>query len=646
MLAVFICLLTLVASSLAFSPSGLYAPGKAVCPGNSSLIRQADSISESEAEWIQKRQEKTSLAVLEYLHNVGFDESDLSLLADANQSVNLAVAFSGGGLRAMLSGAGQYAALDNRTSSDGLGGVLQSASYVAGLSGGAWLLGLLVMQNFPSIDEVVLEDPYDVWNLTSGHSLIDTSDYVGLIWDVVVDNYNAAVTHARYWNTPKGEGIGSNVKSKADAGFETSFTDIWARALAHWLYPEGTNNWLEGVTWSDIRGISSFANHDMPFPLVTALARKPDSLEYNLNSPIVEFNPFEMGSFDTSIDTFHDIKYLGTQVKNGVSNGTCIQGFDNTAFVVGTSSSLFNEYLDTLVCDDCNTYNFVIKYFLKRLLTSMSNNHEDIALYKPNPFYGSEYSKSDNITTNDTLYLMDGGLAGEVIPLSTLCVKERALDLVFAFDNNGPAWPNGESIVSTYERQFTYEGKSTVFPYVPGESTFGYYNLSAKPTFFGCDAKNLTDLTKDGVVPPIVIYIANRPYEFYSNESTTKLTYTDQEKKGMIANGFDVASQMNGTFGEDLRFCVGCAMIKREQERQDIEPSDECQKCFESYCWDGRVYEDPDYYPPINFTGDGLTNSSMSLWGNNSYILSFYATSTLTSTSLFTKIYNWIKSFL
>lgn len=636
---------TLFRLAAAFSPSGGYAPGKASCPSNSSFIREGKSISQSEADWLKSRHEKTELAIVDYLENVGLEDFDLSLVKDANLSINIALAFSGGGYRAMLSGAGQLAALDNRTADGGLGGVLQSSSYIAGLSGGSWLLGLLYLQNFPSVDEVVLENPYDVWNLTAQRSLVDTSDYYSLLWSIVTTNYNAAITHARYWIYGSNQGLENDLETKEAAGFPTSLTDLWGRGLAHQLFPQGTNNWLSGVTWSDIRQISSFSSHDMPFPLITALARRPDSLVYDLNSPIVEFNPYEMGSFDTSINTFHDIKYLGTKVNNGVTNGTCIQGFDNAAFVLGTSSSLFNQYLNTLVCDDCHTYSGLMKYFLKRFLTYMSKNLIDVALYKPNPFFGSKYSKSDNITSSETLYLIDGGLAGEIIPLSTLMVKERALDLVFAFDNNGPEWPNGMSIVNTYRRQFTYEGNSTVCPYVPGESTFGYFNLTAKPTFFGCDAKNLTDLAKGGVVPPVVVYIANRPFEFYSNTSTTMLTYTDAEKKGMITNGFDVANQLNGTFGEDLPVCIGCAMIRREQERQGIEQSDQCKDCFESYCWDGQTYEDSQYYPPINFTGDGLTNGTMKLWGNNSYIASASTTTSLTPPSTLSKIFSWFKSW-
>lgn len=635
MLVHFLSFHLLVALALATSPSGLYAPGSSTCPKNSSLIREANSISDAEADWVQLRHEKTDLAVLEFVENA-LDDFDPSLFDQANLSVNIAIAFSGGGLRAMLSGAGQLAALDNRTTLGDLGGVLQSATYIAGLSGGAWLLGLLAMQNFPSIDEVVLEDPYNVWDFTASNSLLRSSNLIGLGWAVATNDYDQAISYLRYWNTPQGEGIGDNIEAKENAGFPTSVTDAWGRALAHQLFPEGNNNWLSGATWSDIRRIRAFANHQMPFPLVTALARRPGSVEYNLNSPIVEFNPFEMGLFDTSINTFHDIKYIGTKVNNGLTNGTCVQGFDNTAFVVGTSSSLFNQYLNTLVCDECNT-NAIVKFFLRRFLLYMSRERLDVALYLPNPFYGSEYANSGNITASDTLYLIDGGLAGEIIPLSTLMVTERNLDLVFAYDNNGPEWPNGESIINTYERQFTYEGRSTVCPYVPGESTFGHFNLSSKPTFFGCDAANLTALTKNGVVPPIVVYTANRPFEYYSNTSTSKLTYTDNEKKGMVTNGIDTASQLNGTYG-NLQVCVACAMIRREEERQGKEQSDQCKECFQQYCWDGQTYEDPEYYPPVNFTGEGLTNDSMTLWGDNAYIEVAPSSTTLIGT-----IFTWIK---
>lgn len=72
---------------------------------------------------------------------------------------NIGIAFSGGGYRAMLNGAGAVAAFDSRTpnstSNGKLGGLLQSATYIAGLSGGGWLLGSMYMNNFTSIQNII-----------------------------------------------------------------------------------------------------------------------------------------------------------------------------------------------------------------------------------------------------------------------------------------------------------------------------------------------------------------------------------------------------------------------------------------------------------------------------------------------------------
>lgn len=607
--------LSVIATGLCSSPSGNYGPAPVACP-DTDLLRNSLGISSHEQEWVAERHKKTLAAISDFVANAGLQVDDDVL----NSDINVALGFSGGGYRAMFSGAGQLAALDNRTAAEGgLGGVLQSATYIGALSGGAWLLASLAMQNFPLIDEVVLEDPYDLWNITTDRQLVNQTNYLALGWDALWDDYNAMLTHANYWDTPSGKGIKADIAAKEKAGFPTSLTDTWGRGLAHQLFPKGSNNWMNGATWSDIRNISAFANHDMPFPLVSALARRPLLLDYNLNSPLVEFNAFEMGSFDTLINSFFDIAYLGTKVQDGLPNGSCIAGFDNSAFVLGTSSSLFNEFLNTLVCPTCTGVNALVKPIVRNILENMSKNHEDIALYKPNPFFDSQFVASDNISSSETLYLMDGGLAGEIIPLSTMMVKERDLDVVFAYDNNGAEWPDGSAVINTYERQFLYEGQSTVCPYIPGQSTFLYYNLTAKPTFFGCDRLNLTDLVKDGVYPPLMIYTANRPFEYYSNQSTLKLEYNDFEKKGMIQNGFDVASRLNGTIDASWNTCVACAMVRRAEERLGKEQSEECQKCFQEYCWDGSLHEEP-FARDVNFTLDGLTNALMTLWGNSTYI--------------------------
>lgn len=125
----------------------------------------------------------------------------------------------------------------------------------------------------------------------------------------------------------------------------------------------------------------------------------------------------------------------------------------------------------------------------------------------------------------------------------------------------------------------------------------------------------MTSLTDNIYDVPLVIYNANRPFSYWSNTSTYKLKYSDQEKESMIANGYNVASRMNGQLDDEFAACIGCAIIRREQERQGIEQSKQCQRCFEKYCWDGTVYKDA----PLgdNFSNEGLTKSAQYYNANN-----------------------------
>ncbi|KAM9923832.1 hypothetical protein OXX59_004936 [Metschnikowia pulcherrima] len=601
-----------------------YAPTAVRCPSNDSMIREANSISMQEAAWLRLRHVKTDAAIRRYLNRTGVEYTAARFDAQNNsRPINIALAFSGGGLRAMLTGAGELAALDSRSAradEDGLGGVLQSSSYITGLSGGSWLLSSLVYQNWPTVDEMVFENPNNVWDYNTINTFVNTTEPLDMMLNFAFTNYEKTLARMAWWNMPNGHGVHNDMRRKREAGFSVTATDAMGRGLAHSLFPRGTDNWLESATWSGIRDIRAFANQDMPFPIVTALARWPHSLKYDLNSPIVEFNPYEMGSFDRSINTFHDIRYLGTPVANGVPRGLCQRGYDNAAFVMGTSSSLFNQFLNTLACPDCDSLNKVVKYFVRKFLEFMSRQRLDVAWFEPNPFFASQHAASERIKTSKTLYMMDGGLAGELVPLSTIAVKERELDLVFAFDNEGPGWPDGTSLINTYQRQFLNEGASTVFPHVPGQSTFLHHNLTAKPTFFGCNASNLTALAKDGVMPPIVVYVANRPYEFYSNTSTFKLTYSDRQKKGMVTNGFNVATRGNRTAAPDWPTCVGCAMVRRAEERSNVTQSEQCRQCFQNYCWDGSLYAAGNYSAPRHFSADGLTDEPMELDTHNKYI--------------------------
>jgi lysophospholipase len=239
----------------------------------------------------------------------------------------------------------------------------------------------------------------------------------------------------------------------------------------------------------------------------------------------------------------------------------------------------------------------VLLSLAQSILTDLGNDNDDIAIYEPNPFFNITETSS-SVTKSKYLDLVDGGEDNQNIPLYPLIQPARNVDAIMAFDNSADTdfnWPNGSSLVWTYERQFNPQGNGTIFPYVPDTETFLNLNLTGRPTFFGCDASNLTSLFNDSTpesdrfIPPLIIYIANYPHSYYSNMSTFKLSYDPDEVQGMITNGYNIATQNNGTSDSEWPSCLACALIKRELDRQNMSYPDPCSSCYSRYCWNGTV---------------------------------------------------------
>lgn len=587
-------LLLLVA---AWSPTDSYAPGEVECPSDLQLVRTANSILQEEEDYITERNKKTDEALKTYLKNANMIDFDVdSFFEDANESIKIGLSFSGGGYRAMLVGAGQLAALDSRTDNateSGLGGLLQASSYLVGLSGGNWLVGSVVLNNWTSVQDIVNKN--EIWDLTNS-----IANYGGLNVFKTVSFYN---------------GISNDLDAKRDAGFDVSFTDTWARALSHQFFTtlEDTG---ASMTWSGMTEFDAFKDHDMPFPIVVAVGRTPGTFVLSGNSTVFEFTPYELGSWDPSVYQFTNIKYLGTTTDDGVaSNGTCWGGFDNAGFVMGTSSSLFNQFILQI---NSSSVSSTITSIVLTILGKVSAAENDVAVYKPNPFANtSDVAGSESIVKNDTLYLVDGGLDNQNVPLYPLLQRERKVDAIFAFDNSADTnqnWPNGSSLVYSYQRQFLPQGNNTIFPYVPDVNSFRNLNLTSRPTFFGCDARNLSSLMNEDAPSdysvfdsPLIIYTANRPFSYFSNVTTFTLSYSNEERNSIIRNGYETASRLNNTLDDEWQACVGCAIIRRYQERNEIEQTEQCQRCFERYCWNGDLDTKT---PELNFTQTGTTNET------------------------------------
>ena len=317
------------------APNG-YTPETVTCPSVRPSIREASNLSPEELAWLPQRRNNTISPMRDLLSRLditGFDvDSYMRSVSDnATTLPNIGLAFSGGGYRALMNGAGALAAFDSRTSGSSakghLGGLLQASTYIAGLSGGSWLVGSIYINNFTSVEDILsLGDGEDaIWQFDMPISkgpddgLISTAKYI--------------------------KSIAMEVADKKAAGFNTSLTDVWGRALSYQLVSPIDGG--PGYTFSSIAQDDTFKSGNSPMPIFVADGRNPDELVIDGNATVYEINPWELGTFDPTTFAFAPLEYLGSDFSDGKVSfeGECVRGFDNAGYIMGTSSSLFNQGL-------------------------------------------------------------------------------------------------------------------------------------------------------------------------------------------------------------------------------------------------------------------------------------------------------------
>lgn len=597
----------------------------------------------------------------------------------------IAIAISGGGFRSMLVGSGVLLAFDDRYphSISPLSGLLQSTSYIGGISGGSWLVMSNFINDFEPVhvlkdggwnfNELLLHgvpnfDPNDIpqdnsehqakkpqrkqpgvfnslWEFFSGDRIKNENKgngstittWVSKLFKSNSKSLEDVYTTLKDYLTFYKELL-IEVKDKKKAGFHTSFTDYWGRALARKIFKPTVRS--PGITFTAAtRILPSFIDYEQPFPIIGTIEKDPINPESstNLDSHCFEITPFEFGSWESYLNAFIPLKYLGSSLKAGKAtnlslDGTfayCVSGFDNVGFLTGTSSSLFNHIFVTV-------YKLLEKFqletasaiesILKSLGLSTEWNcfktphfHPDYALFSPNPFF--QYGPNTSISNSPDLYMVDGGDDGQNIPFHPFLNSARQIDIILAYDmtNEVSNFPNGTVLQRTSQRyQQTNNSQflipyfevpngatsdqcyKSIFPKVPTPEQILKHDLGKYPIFLGCDivqdyeTLNVVDtsLLRRNYLPPIIIYHANNNYGYPSNTSTFQLSYNKTEVDGMISNGFNLATNMNSTA---FAVCLSCAMLKREFDRISLRINPLwndgfvvpkfCKKCYKAFCW-------------------------------------------------------------
>ncbi|KDQ08024.1 hypothetical protein BOTBODRAFT_180172 [Botryobasidium botryosum FD-172 SS1] len=519
-----------------------YAPAHVPCPSDS-LLRVFTPANQTlhprEAQYVDARLQDLPATWNKWIDvdALGYDLQSLG----GDQGVNfpkVGIALSGGGYRAALMGAGVLSALDSRddkAAAAGTGGLLQVASYISGLSGGAWLLSSWAFSSMPMMRELVLgsEDGSNAGWITQA-DIFTPADA-----DFPAPGTNASA--ASMLESSYYDAMLAGVQDKATAGFNVSLTDVWSRALSyHFL--RGTN----------------------------------------------KENYFDNSTHGT-----------GTRFSGGkpVDASSCVTGFDQAGFVFGTSSNLFAGLVNVTSGQVQGLSNSpgaatALKTVLG-FLSSVSKGFLDVANY-PNPFRGIKPGQFQDSDAGE-IQLIDGGLNVENIPLSSLMIKARAVDVIVAVDassDDANLWPNGIALYATSNRSVLVSSEvDQRFPPLPlAQADFVRMGLNQRPTFLGCNPKQLPPEF------PLVVYIPNTPpvdgTDPITNTNTLKTQYSTNHTSRFLdaARSSAISGFVPNELGADPNFgkCLQCAAVDRARLKASppVPRSEFCGKCFEQYCYE------------------------------------------------------------
>lgn len=263
-------------------------------------LRFSVALCDKEKEFRRTRRDRVMLGIKKLLDM----EKPRYLPSSPEEVPVIAIAGSGGGFRAMVGFSGVMKALFES-------GVLDCATYVAGLSGSTWYMSTLYSHpDFPNKGPKEINE--ELMNRVSSNPL-------RLLLPQHITNYIQAL-----W-------------AKKATGQPVTFTDVFGMLIGETLIPARM-----GTKLSDIQ--DKIDQAQSPLPLFTCLHVKPDVSEL-MFADWVEFSPYEIGmakygTFMTP-DLFGNKFFMGTVVKKYEENPLhFLMGVWGSAF-----SILFNRVL-------------------------------------------------------------------------------------------------------------------------------------------------------------------------------------------------------------------------------------------------------------------------------------------------------------
>lgn len=575
-----------------------------LCPSGS-LVRSGRSLCDDEVVYLSRKSVNNQLNLRQYLNESAILDNNSSMSLVFDDMPRVGVALSGGGYRSMLTSTGFLRGLNEDL------GLLEYTDYITGVSGGSWCVMDLIISEFdtakllthwnlndsllPGIPEIdVTDDDLIVSNtLQKRDSNADVSSNTPPVLFTTLlklkqfllqnSSSSALLNSQRLFhklnnfrkNIEFYIDLHLEVRPKKMAGFPVSFTDYWAQSL---MKNTGTH---DKTMHTAVTQCQKFQEYRAPIPIIVATSRNGPR-----KNVIFEFTPWEFGSWDPQIQLFAKLQYLGSEIINGTSI-RCFKGLDQLGYIAATSSSVFNNalvYVWQLVSRSSTEAINAVKTVMSIFGLGAANTQHDVinnevepgldtdyAVYRYNPFYQYHRDNVDrdpNFTSQDHIYLVDGGEDGENIPLRPLI--QRELDVVFMLDvsSDSDNYANGDKLNNVLRQVQLNHGINYKMPSVL---------KSNNVTVIGCHYPT----RRKSKLPPILLYYANMPHYNMTNTSTFKMTYTDQEIETLTSHGRDLVLNFNDP---SYRTCLKCILIKRSLDRSHTKPSQLCNACYRQYC--------------------------------------------------------------
>lgn len=312
-----------------------------------------DELHPEEKDWVTQRLLKTGPKLASFI-----EQNLFALDPSARTDLKVAIAVSGGGKRSLFNAAGV-------TSSLAQAGVLDLATWMAGSSGGSWLLGgvygaslgkeglidpaTFISARMPDLTKAVFDGTFRANDILTNFGI---NGLASLPVAPFAFQASAATTTANI--LCQSELKFQSPATKASQAGNPALGEYWGRALAYQMLGASFQDGGMGLTMSGLLTDGLLGNHQAPLPLMLLQNAQGSAFRF------WEVSPFDVGVHKGDVHVSYPTALLGTDAAD--TNKRCTTQSDQVSWLMGMSGWIFplaQEYRDgtlqSVVCGEAGS---------------------------------------------------------------------------------------------------------------------------------------------------------------------------------------------------------------------------------------------------------------------------------------------------